>query len=105
MLKITKGALMVQSSKQMCIILGIVRILSPSNNSAANSSPGEKELVIEYVAGKNGHCMCVHFWNVIYVMYFCKAALKKSFYKCFFYICVFYLYTVRDCVLSVHVCL
>lgn len=37
MFKITKGALMAQSSKQMCIILRIVRILSPTNNS----TPGE----------------------------------------------------------------
>lgn len=41
MFKITKGVLMAQSSKQMCIILRIVRILSPTNNSAANSTPGE----------------------------------------------------------------
>lgn len=42
MFKITKGALMAQSSKQMCIILRIVRILSPTNNSAANSTPEEE---------------------------------------------------------------
>lgn len=34
MLGVTKGALMAQSSKQTCIILRIVRILSPTNNSA-----------------------------------------------------------------------
>lgn len=40
MLKITKGALMAQSSKQTCIILRIVRILSPTNNSAIHQEKG-----------------------------------------------------------------
>lgn len=40
MLEITKGALMAQSSKQACIIQRIVRILSPTNNSAIHQEKG-----------------------------------------------------------------
>lgn len=45
MFKITKRELMAQSSKQMCIILRIVRILSPTNNFPANSTPREGVVV------------------------------------------------------------
>ena len=58
MFKMTKGALIAQSSKQMCIILRIVRILSPTNNSAANSTPGERGCK-EHVAGESAQTVCV----------------------------------------------
>lgn len=59
MLKITKGALMAQSSKQMCIILRIVRILSPTNNS----TPGEGGVKSMWLVGVHTcHLICAVDW-------------------------------------------
>lgn len=60
MFKMTKGVLMAQSSKQTCIILVIVRILSPSNNTADNSSPGEKGC--KRACGWRKWIQSVHLW-------------------------------------------